>query len=101
MRYIASRTRIIRLRLFYPGFAADRGTYIGPDCDIFCSNESQILFRGATLGRGVYIHADQGGVIEVVDSSIGRFSAVTTHDRTEIGPGVALAAAVTGRGPAH
>src|SRR5436190_6285332 len=75
-----SRIRILMLRLLYPAFSADRRTFIGPDCDIAASNDSAIRLRGAWLGRGVNLHADNGGVIEIIDASVGRYSVIAAKE---------------------
>jgi acetyltransferase-like isoleucine patch superfamily enzyme len=93
--------RVLMLGVLYPGFSADRRTFIGPGCDILCSNESRIRLSRAHISRGVLLHADNGGAIEITDSFVGRYSTIASQSRVSIGPGAALAEGVTVRDQDH
>ena len=98
---VASKLRIARLCVLYPGFSADRSTFISPGCDVTCSNGSTIRLNGTHVHRGVRLQADEGGTIEIAHSSVGRFSVIVAVDHVAIGPGVSIAEMVTIRDQNH
>lgn len=77
---IASFSRIIHIRLKYPSVKINFGSFISPNCQIACANDSKIILENAYLAPGVIINADMGGEVNIRNSYIGFYSVIIAID---------------------
>jgi acetyltransferase-like isoleucine patch superfamily enzyme len=98
---LASSIRAVGIMASYPAVSMDRGTYVGPNCQIAATDGSRIQLRSVHVSRGVVIRAADGGSIEVEDSYVGFNVVIASVSHISIGPGCKIAEMVVIRDQDH
>ncbi|WP_424936882.1 MULTISPECIES: acyltransferase [Bacteria] len=86
-----SRSRKLRLRLMYPGFSADRATFIGPGCDIRVAPDGTLRVTGCAVTRNVVLTAGPEAELILAADYVGPNSTIVARERVAVGPGTKIA----------
>lgn len=98
---MGSTLRIVFLRLKYPGLSIDSKSRIERGCKIVCVDGGKLQIRNSFISWGTHLFADEGGVIKINDSFIGRNCVITSKKKIEIKAGCAIAEMVVIRDQNH
>ncbi|WP_257996433.1 DapH/DapD/GlmU-related protein [Microbacterium sp. UMB0228] len=96
-----SSARKTRLRLMYPGFDADRTTFIGPGCDIRVSPGGTLRVRSCAVTRNVTLTAGPGARLSIEAHYLGPGTVVVAREEVLLGRGTKVAENVVIRDANH
>lgn len=86
-----SELRKTVLRLRYPGFSADRKTFIGPGCDVHIEPGGSIVLRGCAVTRSVTLTSGRAGTLAINACYLGPGSTLVAREAVIIGAGTMIA----------
>lgn len=86
-----SALRKARLRLMYPGFHADRATFIGPGCDIRVAPGGALRLRACAVTRNVTLTSGPGARMTIDAHYLGPGSVIVAREHVSIGAGTKVA----------
>jgi acetyltransferase-like isoleucine patch superfamily enzyme len=88
---VASRLRLISLKLRFPGLTTVGRVFIGPGCDIYIAPGSTVRLEGCTLVRDVTLVTSPGATMTLACFRVGRGVVIVARDRIEFAAGSGIA----------
>lgn len=76
--------RIVHLRLKYPKLKINFGSFISANCQIACTDNSEMILEDVYLAPGVVIRADEGGKMKIEKTYIGFNSVIIAIENIQI-----------------
>ncbi len=96
-----SKLRIYHLRIKYPKLKISMNCYIGRNCKIVCTDDSEMILKDVYVSHGSTLISSDGALVKMTHGFIGPYSNIVGQKEIQIGDNFSIAEMVVIRDQNH